>query len=119
MSHNFRNLVIWKKSRAYVKKIYRVTQTFPKSEQFNLISQLQRSATSIPSNISEGCNLMTDKQLIKHLYIAMGSAGELETQLEVSTDLGFLPMVEKDELVKEVIELQKMIMGFIKKIQSK
>ncbi len=118
MSHNFRNLGIWKKSKVLVKDIYITTNSFPNSEIFGLTNQIRRSAVSIPSNIAEGCNLMTSKQLVKHLYIAMGSAGELETQLELASDLGFLPVDNSKQLIIRLTEIQKMIIGFVKKIEK-
>jgi four helix bundle protein len=119
IKHNFRNLGIWIQSKSFAKEVYLATQPFPKAETFGLTSQIRRSVISIPSNIAEGCNLMTDKQLLKHLYIAMGSAGELETQLELAADLGFLEETLKNKLVKKVVEIQRMIMGFVKRIEQK
>jgi len=90
MRHNFLNLEVWRRSRILVKEIYFASQNFPSEEKFGLTSQLRRSAVSVPSNISEGCGRGTIPQLKKFLDIAIGSLCELETQVYLSFDLGYL-----------------------------
>ena len=91
MRHNFKALEIWKRSRKLVKNTYLTTKTFPSEEKFGLVSQINRSAVSIPSNIAEGCGRGTDAQLVHFLDIAIGSNCELETQfyLELVGNLSF------------------------------
>ncbi|OIO68688.1 MAG: four helix bundle protein [Zetaproteobacteria bacterium CG1_02_53_45] len=82
-----------------VKDIYAMTRTFPDSERFGLSSQMQRAAVSIPSNIAEGAARTGDKEFLQFLSIARGSLSELETQVMISKELGYI----RDD--KEVLEL--------------
>jgi four helix bundle protein len=83
-------LKAWQEAMQLVKEIYRVTRDFPKEEIFGLVSQMRRAAVSIPSNISEGAARGGDREFIQFLIIARGSLSELETQLLISKDLGYL-----------------------------
>lgn len=85
-----RDLLVWTKAIELVKVVYNSTSQFLSSEQFGLVSQMRRCAVSIPSNIAEGCGGCSDKELIQFLYIAVGSASELETQIIISKELGFI-----------------------------
>jgi four helix bundle protein len=87
---DFRKLEIWQKSYQLTLEIYKVTKTFPKDEMFGLTSQMRRAAVSIPSNIAEGCGRDGDAELARFLSIAMGSASELECQLQMSHDMDML-----------------------------
>ena len=117
MTH--KKLIVWQKGIELVKVIYRVTAGFPSSEQFGLISQIRRSAVSIPSNIAEGCGRASDKELIQFLYIALGSASELETQIIISSELNFLEREKADVLNESVNEIIKMISSLIKSIRTR
>jgi four helix bundle protein len=75
---NFRDLQIWERSHRFTLEIYRVTQAFPKTEVYGLVSQMRRCASSIPTNIAEGCGRSTEKDFARFLDNAMGSASELE-----------------------------------------
>ena len=86
-AHNFRELIIWKESMSLVKKIYFLTSQLPNDERFGLISQINRSCISIPSNIAEGSGRTTEKEFSRFLEIAMSSSNELETQLILISDL--------------------------------
>lgn len=74
---NFRDLLVWQKSHALTLSVYKSTSSFPKEELYGLTSQVRRSASSIPSNIAEGCGRTTQSQLAHFLNIALGSASEL------------------------------------------
>ena len=74
-----KDLRVWKESMLLVENIYKITESFPQSELYGLISQLRIAAISIPSNISEGCGRKGNKELSRFLYIALGSLFELET----------------------------------------
>lgn len=106
--HNFKQLKIWQKSIDLVTHVYQLTSTFPSSELYGLSSQIQRSATSIPSNIAEGSARGSDKELIRFLNIANGSAAELETQLIISEKLGFIKQEQLNTLVSSLQEINKM-----------
>jgi four helix bundle protein len=116
--HNFKELKIWQRSRTLVKKVYQLTTLFPKSEQYGLTSQINRSSVSIISNIAEGAGRSTEQDFGRFLDIAIGSAFELETQLILSTDLGFIKDEKIEEIIKELNEIQKMIRGFKKNLSS-
>ncbi len=118
VKHNFRELKSWKKSRNLVKDIYLISQNFPKVEQFGLISQIRRSAVSIPSNIAEGCGRDTKAQTLQFLDYAHGSACELETQLLLSFDVNYLNEENLSDLLNQVHEIQRTILGFKKYMQQ-
>jgi four helix bundle protein len=86
-AHNFRELIIWKESMSLVKKIYVLTSQLPNNERFGLVSQINRSCISIPSNIAEGSGRTTEKEFSRFLEIAMSSSYELETQLILISEL--------------------------------
>lgn len=110
--HNFKKLAIWTKSVEFVTDIYRVTNTFPSHERFGLISQLQRAAVSVPTNISEGSAKTSNKDFVRFLEISLGSTFELETELLVSLNLPYIDIEQYNQLQEKLSELQKMIIGF-------
>jgi len=114
-AHNFRELNIWKDSLQLVKKVYILTSELPKDEKFGLISQINRSAVSIPSNIAEGSGRTSEKEFLHFLNIAISSSYELETQLILAEELFNL---KTKELIGEITSIQKMIGGFSRKIKS-
>ena|SRR5215467_5979134 len=87
---NFRNLRVWGKAHDLTLRIYEVTRSFPREETYGLTSQIRRSAASIASNIAEGCGRTGKAELRRFLEIAMGSASEVEYQLLLAEDLGYL-----------------------------
>lgn len=107
--NNFRELVVWQKSISFVVKIYEITRNFPKEEKFSLVSQMQRSATSIPSNIAEGAGRNTNDSFKHFLTIAIGSAHELETQIIISKELGYIYEDDCKVYVLELNGIQKML----------
>lgn len=113
---DYRKYNVWQKSHSLVIDVYAVTTTFPKAEQFNVISQINRAAVSIPTNIVEGCGRETQKELIRFLYISSGSAHELEYLILLSTDLNFIEKETSEKLLSELIEIKKMLASLIKKI---
>ncbi|MCO5234961.1 MAG: four helix bundle protein [Chitinophagaceae bacterium] len=113
---NFRELAIWSKSHSFTLKIYSVTQLFPKEETFGLISQMRRSASSVPTNIAEGAGRNSNPDFKRFLIMASGSSSELEYQLILSKDLKYLSEDVFKELEKDVIQIRKMIYSFIKNI---
>ena len=88
--HKFKELGIWQKSRVFCSKIYNETALFPPEEKFGLTNQLRRASVSITSNIAEGSSRSSNKEFARFLEIAIGSAYEVETQLLISVDLGFI-----------------------------
>ncbi|MBN1820021.1 MAG: four helix bundle protein [Prolixibacteraceae bacterium] len=110
--HNYLELKIWQRSRALVKTVFLLTESFPGNQQYGLTSQIQRAAISIPSNIAEGAGRNSSKEFVRFLDIANGSAFELETQLFLSCDLGFAEIKQIEEIISELKEIQKMIFKF-------
>ena len=101
------------KARELVKSVYILTNSFPKDEQFSLTSQVRRCAVSVPSNVAEGCGRQSNKETIRFLHIARGSLFELETQLILANDLGYIPS-EINTILEEVERVKKLLNGFIK-----
>lgn len=110
--HQFKQLGIWKKSRLLCSKIYNVTATFPSEEKFGITNQLRRASVSIPSNIAEGSSRNSNKDFARFLEIAIGSAYEVETQLLISSDLGFITEENTIELANLLEEIIKMTSRF-------
>lgn len=115
---NFRELDIWKSSVQFVKTIYIVTEAFPNNEKFGLISQITRAAISIPSNIAEGCSRTSQKDFSRFLQIGLGSSFELETQLEIAKEIGFINEQTYTDLILELNTIQKRIQSLKKYVDS-
>jgi len=114
-----KELKVWQKGIELVKVIYNVTNDFPKAEQFGLTSQIRRCSVSIPSNIAEGCGRHSDKELIHFLYITLGSASELETQIIISQELGFLEKEISEIIQALILEIIKMTSSLINSIKTR
>ena len=107
-----KDLELWKMAIDFVVQIYKVTELFPKSEQYGLTGQIRRAAVSVPSNIAEGAARNSKKEFIQFLYIALGSLSEIETQVIIAFRLGYLQ--EIDSLLGPVQTQRKMLLGLIK-----
>lgn len=116
IKHNFKELKVWQKSRIFVKNLFLLTKQFPKDERFELVSQMRRAAISIPSNIAEGSGRNSNKDFRRFLNIAISSAYELETQIIISFDLGYISEEEFNSRSNDIHEIQKMIFGFRKSL---
>ena len=109
-------LEAWKLSRKLVADIYKLTQSFPKEELFGLTSQMRRAAISIPSNIAEGAARTGSKEFSQFINIAKGSLSELETQLLIAADLGYLE--EAHPVFSVVDRVSRIITGLHKAVRS-
>lgn len=118
MGHYYKKLNIWNDAIEIVKSIYQITEAFPESEKFGLISQIRRAGVSIPSNIAEGSSRNTKKHFSHFLTLAQGSIYELNTQLIISLHLKYIPQEEFNKLENALTILNKRIFAFSKKIQS-
>lgn len=107
--HNFKELIVWQKARKLVKEIYLLTKQLPEEERFGLVSQMRRSVVSIPSNIAEGSGRGSNKDFVRFLDIAVGSAFELETQLILCLDLDFIAEDNFIYFEAAIQEIQRMI----------
>lgn len=113
---NFRNLSVWQKSHKLTLDVYKSTASFPKEELYGLVSQIRRSALSVPSNIAEGCGRNTQSQLAHFLNISLGSASELEYQILLAKDLDFISEQIFKELTNQVIEIKRMLTSLHQKV---
>ena len=116
---SYKDLLIWKKGITIVKLVYQLVKTFPQEEMYALSSQLKRATVSIPSNIAEGYGRNTDKSFSHFLDIASGSLFEIETQLIIAKELGFITNLELfQELLNQIEEESKMINAFSKTLKT-
>jgi four helix bundle protein len=113
---SYRDLLIWQKGVQLVKRIYKLTRKFPAEERFGLANQMQRSATSIPSNIAEGQARQHTNEFRQFLFVALGSVAEVDTQIMIALELGYITEENANELNITIIELQKMIHILIKRL---
>jgi len=113
-----KKLNVWKNSLILISEVYEIVKNFPSDEQFGLSNQMRRSALSIASNIAEGAARQTKKEFIRFLYMAQGSLSELDTQFEVSINLGYIKEKSAEELYKNMNKIDKMLSGLIKSLRK-
>ncbi len=116
--HSYKELVVWQKSVELVTKMYELTEDYPKSELYGLISQMRRAAVSIPSNIAEGRRRGTRKDFRHFLLLAYGSGAELETQIEISKRLPFGNGLNFSQVEALLGEVMRMLNAMINKPSS-
>ncbi|MFZ3266382.1 MAG: four helix bundle protein [Terriglobales bacterium] len=116
VGRSYKDLVAWQKSMDLVTAIYRATVGFPKEEQFGLTSQLRRAAVSIPSNIAEGQGRLSEKEFRYFLGQSRGSLMEVETQLQIAQNLGYLDSERTSGLLKACAEIGKILNGLLASI---
>ncbi len=114
---NHKKLDVWKMSMSLVEDVYALTIDFPDTERYGLISQMRRSAVSIPSNIAEGTARKSDKELIQFIYISIGSLAELETQYLIAVRLNYCN--ESVNFEKSISETRKLLIGFRNYLKNK
>ena len=113
-----KTLKVWEKSHALALAVYRATGGFPQDERFGLVTQMRRACVSVPTSIAEGCGRGGDAELAQFLQIAMGSASELEYQLLLARDLGYLEETAHAPPAAEVAEVKQMLTAFIKRLKA-
>ena len=118
MLENFKELNVWQKSYDLCLMIYKITKKYPNEETYGLVSQLRRVAVSVPSNIAEGYGRKTTTDYIRFLYIAYGSICELETQILLSGDLGYIKESIHTETLDNVTEIERMLKGLINSLEK-
>lgn len=109
---------IWQLGKSLSLRVYEATKHFPKEEAYGMTSQMRRAVLSIPSNIAEGFNRRHNREYKQFLYIALGSCGELETQLEIAFELGYLSKDQHAAVQLDLISESKMIRSLINKIDK-
>jgi len=119
MLKNYQDLKVWQKAYQFCITIYKVTKHFPKEERYGLTSQIRRSAVSVPSNIAEGYGRKTTPEYIQSLFIAYGSHCELETQILLAKDLGYIKPDVFQKLKQDIGEVERMLKALIKSLRDK
>ncbi len=115
---DFKKLAVWKKGFDVAKLTFRSTEQFPKSEEFGLKSQMRRAAVSLPSNIAEGTGRDSQKELYRFLTFSCGSSYELETQLLLALELGFMESQSGETMLSELNQYQRMLIALMKKVKQ-
>ncbi len=111
---DYRNLDVWRKSHQLTVTVYRLTGAFPRSERYGMVSQMRRASSSIPTNLAEGSGRSSDRDYARFVSNAIGSASELEYQLLLAGDLGYLRHGAGDEAQSLTKEVRRMLVAFRK-----
>ena len=119
MGQTYRELIVWQKAMQFVTDLYRVTQEFPREELYGLTSQMRRAAISIPSNIAEGQARYSPKEFRQFLSHARGSLVEVETQLGIAMNLGYLTPSRGLVLTRQTDELGRLLNALVSSIQPR
>lgn len=115
---DFRKLKVWEKAHQFVLAVYQTTASFPREETYGLTTQIRRAASSIPSNIAEGCGRDGDAEFARFCLIARGSASELEYQLLLAHDLKLIPSGRYQQLSQEITEIKRMLTVLVQKLTA-
>ena len=115
---DFRKLKVWEKAHQLVLAVYHTTASFPRDETYGLTAQIRRSASSIPSNIAEGCGRDGDAELARFCLIARGSATELEYQILLAHDLKLIRPDQYEQLTEPIIDIKRMLTVLVQKLNA-
>ena len=118
MSDSYRDLIVWQKGMALARGIYAATEAFPAREMYGLTNQVRRAAVAIPSDIAEGKGRISKKEFVQMLSRARGSCFEVQTQLELSHDFGFLDDTRSAALSSDAAEVGRLLNGLITSIRN-
>ena len=118
MGRSYKDLFAWQKSMSLVIAIYKATAGFPKDELFGLTSQLRRAAVSIPSNIAEGQGRLSENEFRHFLGQARGSLMEVETQLQIAENLGYLHQEQTSKLLEACAEVGRILNGLLASVSK-
>jgi four helix bundle protein len=114
-----KDLEVWKAAIQLAKSVYDLTEHFPQREQFGLAGQMRRSAVSVGSNIAEGAARRGNKEFLQFLYVALGSASELDTQLEIAKLAGITSGNNIDLVSADLAAVSRMLQGLIRSVKAK
>jgi len=117
-ARDYKDLVAYQKSYEVALLVYKLTSFFPSSEMYGLVSQMRRAAVSVPSNISEGYRRGSHKEYVQFLQISLGSTAELETQLSLSKDIGYINTDQFKEIYELNEEVGKLLSSYISKLKK-
>ena len=115
---SFEELPVWQDARRFTNKIYNITNKFPKEELYGLTSQIRRATVSIMSNIAEGFDRRSDKELSNFLSMARGSSSEVQNDLYIALDLNYISQDEFNKLYQEAKKIAKQINGLMTYLRS-
>lgn len=115
---SYRELIVWQKAMALARQAYVISEALPKRETYGLVNQIRRAAVSIASNIAEGYGRLTDTQFRHFLGNARGSLYEMQTQIELAADLGYLDKEGKNQLMEQGSEVARLINGLLASLRS-
>lgn len=115
---SFTSLIARQKGHKLVINVYQITKNFPKEERFSLVDQMRRCAVSITSNLAEGFNRQGNKEKVQFYYMSLGSLTELQNQLLIAKDVGYMSNSEFNDIASKTIEVSKLINGLIKSIKK-
>ena len=115
---SYRDLEVWQKGMALAKRIYEITANFPAEERFGLTNQIRRAVVSIPSNLAEGHARSGTAEFLHFISISMGSVAELETQILLSADLGYMDKVIGNDVLTQTDTIGRMLRGLRKSLLS-
>ncbi len=115
---DFHKLQVWTKAHALTLQVYRQTREFPREELYGLTMQMRRAAASVPTNIAEGCGRGGPKELAQFCQIALGSASELEYQLLLAKDLGYLGEASHQSLDSDATEVKRMLTSLVARLRE-
>ena len=116
MVTSHKDLLVWQRSMNLVETVYRLTASFPSSEQWGLVSQMRRAAISVPSNIAEGYGRQATGEYRHHVSISRGSLLELETQILLASKLKYLQPVDTESVLNEINEISRMLATLVSKL---
>jgi four helix bundle protein len=116
---SFTDLIAWQKAHVLAVAVYKLTEIFPQKEVYSLTDQMRRSATSISSNIAEGFSRQSKKEKIQFYYTAKGSLTELQNQLLIARDVGYLAKELFSDIANQTVEVSKLINGLIKSMKKR
>ena len=116
--HSFKDLEAWKQGHFLVLSIYRITKKYPSNEQFGITNQMRRAAVSVTSNIAEGFSRVSSKEKAQFYAIAKGSLTEIESQVLISRDLGYISSVDFEQIEEEIEQASRLITGLLKYIRA-
>jgi len=114
---DFHNLAVWRKAQAVALNAFHLTDLIPRRGNSGFVSQIRRSALSIPTNIAEGCGRASDSDFAKFIQIAIGSSSELECHLEFAAQANLISAERVNECLPGLIEVRRMLIGLLKKLR--